>query len=123
MTTVEDPDQENLDEGAAKRKDRLSFANDLFWSLCFDGFSVIANVVAFWLLSKNLAPAGYGAYIGLFGIVGPLGGLAWAGVGLAALQRIVRDEHDPVKVARAMLGQGMALAPVSYTHLTLPTKA
>ena len=110
MTTVEDPDQENLDEGAAKRKDRLSFANDLFWSLCFDGFSVIANVVAFWLLSKNLAPAGYGAYIGLFGIVGPLGGLAWAGVGLAALQRIVRDEHDPVKVARAMLGQGMALA-------------
>ena len=110
MTTIQEPDKENLDEGAAKRKDRLSFANDLVWSLCFDGFSDIANVVAFWLLSKNLAPAGYGAYIGLFGIVGPLGGLAWAGVGLAALQRIVRDEHDPVKVARAMLGQGMALA-------------
>ena len=94
----------------AKRKDRLSFANDVFWSLGFDGLTVIANIVAFWLLSKNLATAGYGAYIGLFGIIGPLGGLAWAGVGLAALQRIVRDEEDPAAVTRSMLGQGLALA-------------
>lgn len=114
MSTIEDPEKD-ADIGAdgkdrSKRKDRLSLANDVMWALGFDGMTVVANIVAFWLLSKNLAPAGYGAYIGLFGIVGPIGGLAWAGVGLAALQRIVRDKEDPSRIARAMLGQGMLLA-------------
>lgn len=114
MSTIQDPEQDadsgDPDAKSSRRRDRLSFANDVMWSLGFDGLSVVANIVAFWLLSKNLAPAGYGAYIGLFGIVGPLGGLAWAGVGLAALQRIVRDKEDPDRIARAMLGQGMLLA-------------
>ncbi len=112
MTTTQGSERSVPEDGEEfpARKDRLSFANDVFWSLCFDGLTVVANIVAFWLLSKNLASAGYGAYIGLFGIIGPLGGLAWAGVGLAALQRIVRDEQDPVGVSRAMLGQGMLLA-------------
>ncbi len=122
MTTTHDSDTGAVDDDSpaadstaandaqAKRKDRLSFANDVFWSLGFDGMTVVANIVAFYLLSINLNTAGYGAYIGLFGIIGPLGGLAWAGVGLAALQRIVRDEEDPTTVTRSMLGQGLALA-------------
>ena len=113
MTTIHESDPDAPDETdaqQARRKDRLSFANDLFWSLGFDGLTVVANIIAFWLLSKNLETSGYGAYIGLFGIIGPLGGLAWAGVGLAALQRILRDEQDPSLITRAMLGQGLALA-------------
>lgn len=111
MTITEEPGLP--EEEAAKserRKDRFSFANDVVWALGNDGSVVVANIVAFWLLSKNLASAGYGAYIGLFGIIGPIGGLAWAGVALASLQRIVRDGADPVRTTRAMLGQGLALA-------------
>lgn len=116
MTTIHDSDpgavddEENADDGSAKRKDRLSFANDVVWSLGFDGLTVVANIVAFLLIGRNLGDDGYGAYIGLFGIIGPLGGLAWAGVGLAALQRIVRDKEDPIAVTRSMLGQGFFLA-------------
>ncbi len=115
MTATHEPNSDaplNPDEDDAhtKRKDRLSFANDVVWSLGFDGLTVVANIVAFLLLIPIFGDEGYGAYIGLFGIIGPLGGLAWAGVGLAALQRIVRDEKDPAAVTRAMLGQGLALA-------------
>ena len=101
MTTTEHPDSESIDgadDGAAKRKDRMSFANDVMWSLGFDGMTVVANILAVFLLIPILGDEGYGAYLGLFGIIGPLGGLAWAGVGLAALQRIVRDEQDPAAV-------------------------
>ncbi len=94
----------------SRRSRTLSFANDVAWSLAFDGTAMIANIITFILLGKNLGDDGYGAYVGLFGITGPLSGLAWAGVGLAALQRILRDEHDPVEVARRMLGQGLATA-------------
>lgn len=107
---VGDADGPGDDPANDKRKDQLSFANDVAWSLGFDGLTVVTNIIAFYLLSLNLNTAGYGAYIGLFGIVGPLGGLAWAGVGLAALQRIVRDGQDPATVTRSMLGQGLALA-------------
>ena len=107
------------DDGQAKRKDRLSFANDVVWSLGFDGLTIVANIIGFLLLSRNLGLAGYGAYIGLFGIIGPLGGLAWAGVGLAALQRIVRDEQDPSADTRAMLGQGLALAAAGSVVATI----
>lgn len=113
MTTIHESDPDAPDEAdaqQARRKDRLSFANDVFWSLGFDGLTVVANIVAFLLLIPIFGDEGYGAYIGLFGIIGPLGGLAWAGVGLAALQRIVRDERDPSAVTRAMLGQGLTLA-------------
>ena len=116
MTTTHDPNSDaplsDDDQDEAKRKDRLSFANDVVWSLGFDGLNVVVNIAAVLLLIPILGPDGYGAYIGLFGIVGPLGGLAWAGVGLAALQRILRDERDPAEVTRSMLGQGLTLATI-----------
>ena len=93
-----------------KASEKLSFANDVVWSLMFDGGAIVANLVTFILLGRNLGDAGYGAYLGLFGIIAPLSGLAWAGVGLAALQQILRDEKDPVEVARRMLGQGLGTA-------------
>jgi O-antigen/teichoic acid export membrane protein len=92
--------------GALLQRNR-SFAADVGWSMAHDGTTVVANLVAFLLLGRNLGDAGYGAYVGVFGIIGPLAGLAWAGVGLAALQRIVRAEHDHEQVARRMLGQGL----------------
>ena len=117
MTTTHDSDTGSANDensanngGKEKRIDQLSFANDVVWSLGFDGLTVVANIVAFLLIGRNFGNEGYGSYISLFGIIGPLGGLAWAGVGLAALQRIVRDEQDPSDVTRSMLGQGLLLA-------------
>jgi len=94
----------------SRRRSQLSFANDVVWSLMFDGAAIIANLVTFILLGRNLGDDGYGAYLGLFGITGPLSGLAWAGVGLAALQQLLRDERDPLEVTRRMLGQGLLTA-------------
>lgn len=112
-------DPGNGSDPDAKRKDRMSFANDVMWSLGFDGLTVVANILAVFLLIPILGDEGYGAYLGLFGIIGPLGGLAWAGVGLAALQRIVRDNQDPAAVTRAMLGQGIALATAGSILATI----
>ena len=109
------------------RKDGLSFANDVVWALMFDGLAIVAQLVTFLLLGRTLAAAGYGAYIGLFGITGPLSGLAWAGVGLAALQQIVRDEKDPVEVAKRMLGQGLgtglAVLPIAIAIAALTVRS
>ena len=60
MTTTHDSDtgsanDENSanNEGKEKRKDQLSFANDVVWSLGFDGLTVVANIVAFLLIGRN----------------------------------------------------------------------
>ena len=50
-----------------KASEKLSFANDVVWSLMFDGGAIVANLVTFILLGRNLGDAGYGAYLGLFG--------------------------------------------------------
>ena len=84
-----------------------SFATDVVWSMGFDGLTIVAQIVAFLLLGSNLGADGYGAYVGVFGVIGPLAGLAWAGVGLAALQQILRDSREPRLVASHMLGQGL----------------
>ena len=51
MSTTQDSgsnaDFDAPDDGQAKRKDRLSFANDVVWSLGFDGLTIVANIIGF----------------------------------------------------------------------------
>lgn len=99
-------------------KSSKDFANDIMWSMTHDGFAIVANLTAFLLLGRNLGTEGYGAYVGVFGVLSPLAGLAWAGVGLSAMQRILRDKEDPADVARRLLSQGLLMGVVGVVVAT-----
>lgn len=78
-------------------------ASDTAWAALHDVSQLLVMTATFLLLSRQLKVADYGRYAGLYGIVGPIGGLTWSGIALSALQRRLR-EQDPIdKVARDFL--------------------
>lgn len=72
-------------------------ASDVAWSGISDFLALVVNLVSFTLLGRTLEVSTYGAYVGTYGIVGPLGALTWSGLSLLILQRIIR-EGDPAQL-------------------------
>ncbi len=84
-------------------------AGDTVWGGVHDVFALIASMTSFVLLQQSLSQAGYGAFFGLYGLVGPLGSLTFAGPGLALLQRRMRYGQDPDEILRSFLSMTLAL--------------
>lgn len=78
-------------------------ANDTAWGAMHDVTQLLVMTATFILLSRNLGQADYGRYAGVYGIVGPIGGLTWSGICLAVLQRRLRERDDAATVARKFL--------------------
>lgn len=89
-------------------KDRIRSLDDRFrslgvdtiWMMAQDGILVLVSLLSFTLIVHAFGPAEYGAYIGAYGTIAPLTGLAWNGVALTVLQRARQEGHDPSIVAR-----------------------
>lgn len=84
-------------------------AGDTVWGGIHDGFALVASMTSFVLLQQALSQAGYGALFGLYGLVGPLGSLTFAGPGLALLQRRFRHGQDPDEILRSFLSMTLAI--------------
>jgi len=76
---------------------------DTFWALLDQGAALVSSTLAFMLLGRTLGATGYGAYVGLYALMGPFLAPSQAGVLLAAMEHVVRDGEDPVEVARSCL--------------------
>ncbi len=76
---------------------------DTIWALFDQGTGLVASMLSFLLLGRTLGAAGYGAFVGLYSLIGPFLALSQAGVFLAAMEHIARGGEDPVAVARSFL--------------------
>lgn len=65
---------------------------DIVWSSGSNLLVVIVRFGSFVMLGRRLGPVEYGAYVGMYGFLNPVGSLAFTGISLAVLQRAIRDE-------------------------------
>ncbi len=93
-------------------------AGDFAWSLLADMLIIISQTASFLLLLRELDIEVYGGYVGLYGVIGPLGALSWSGLALLVMQLIVRHEEDPDKVGRSTMtlavGQAIVAGVVAF---------
>lgn len=86
-------------------------ARDTAWSLGHDVTFIVVTTLSFLVIGRHLGPTVYGAYVAIYGIVGPIACITMSGVSLAAVQHAVRDGDDPVSVLRSgltlCLGMGL----------------
>jgi O-antigen/teichoic acid export membrane protein len=87
-----------------------AWASDTRWALLDQGLALVASTISFLLLGRVLGPAGYGAFVGLYALMGPFLAPTVSGVFFCALEHIVREGEDPVDVARSCLGMTVAIA-------------
>lgn len=91
------------DEGVRRHFRTGGLANDTAWGALHDLSQLMVMTATFILLGRTLGKSDYGRYAGLFGIVGPIGGLTWSGIYLAVLQRRLRERDDARTVARKFI--------------------
>ncbi len=82
-----------------------SFAADSLWQLVYDGVTLITVVVSFGILQYKLGESGdgvtrYKSYGLVYSILGPVGGLVYAGIGLALFQRLHQWKDDVTAASR-----------------------
>lgn len=73
-------------------------ATDVAWSAISDSLAIVVNLVSFILVFNTLSPEVYGGYVGIYGVIGPLGALTWSGLSLLILQRVIRENDPPAVV-------------------------
>lgn len=107
-------------------------ASDVVWSGAADVLLMLSNLFSLKLLGDGLTPTGWGAYLGFFAIVGPLGSLSWAGLNLVVLQRILREGEDPTRVSKVsftllimqgIIAVGLAMAIAYFVIDEIPRTA
>jgi O-antigen/teichoic acid export membrane protein len=93
--------------------ERKVVARETAWAIADQGVGVIGQTVSFFLLGTTLLPAGYGAYIGLFALIGPFLAFASSGVSLTILEHTVRDGEDRLTVVRSAMSVTAAAAMIA----------
>lgn len=76
-------------------------AGDSAWGVGLELVTMVSSLLTFFLLARSLGPEGYGGYVALYSIVGPLVTLCASGVTLALLQHVVRDREPIAETARS----------------------
>ena len=85
---------------------------DFLWTGGADGLLLVASLLSFMILGRELGPEDYGAYLGTFGVIGPLGAVTFGGLGLAVMQRHLRDKQSVADSARSYLTLVMVIGPL-----------
>lgn len=98
-------------------------AKDTVWSIANETAGLVAVTLSFTLLGVKLQPAGYGAFLGLTSVVGPLAAFASGGVFLTLLEFIARRDDSAADVTRSCvtlaLGTGTLAAMLASTVVLL----
>lgn len=102
-------------------------ARDTLWSGGHDFLQLVAALSSFYLLQRALDLEEYGAYVGLYGLLGAFGAMSYSGVGLALLQRLIGERDEPNDAFRSFLSLSLLAGavtcviaiPLGITTLTL----
>jgi O-antigen/teichoic acid export membrane protein len=97
---------------------RSPLAGDTAWALLDQGTALVAATLSFLLLGRTLGPVGYGAFVGVYALIGPFLALSQSGVLLAAIEHVARGREDPAEVARSCLSMTAVNAFVWVPILT-----
>ena len=76
---------------------------DTVWALVDQGTGIFASTLSFLLLGRTLGAAGYGAFVGLYALIGPFLALGQSGVYLSAMEHIARAGEAPREVGRSFM--------------------
>ena len=82
---------------------RRDHVRDTAWALVDQGAMLFASTLSFLLLGRTLGAAGYGAFVGLYALIGPFLALGQSGVYLSAMEHIARLGETPREVGRSCM--------------------
>lgn len=97
-------------------------AGESLWAMALEVATLGSMMVTFVLLGRSLGAEGYGSYVAVYAIAGPLVTLAGPGVTLTLLQRVVRDREPLGATARScvsltlVLGSALMVVGVALAH-------
>ncbi|MDH3301046.1 MAG: lipopolysaccharide biosynthesis protein [Acidimicrobiia bacterium] len=100
-------------------------AHDTLWTAAHDGLATITAMVSFLAITSVYEndPGTYGAFVAVYGVVGPLGSMTFAGPGMALIQRRVRfgDRLDDLigSFLAVALGLGVVSSIIAITFAAL----
>lgn len=106
---------------------RGGLARDTSWGLGNEATAVIVLTISFTLLGRRLGAEGYGAFVGLYGLLAPAISVNQSAVGLAIYERVVgrRDAADQVGAScfssTLVIGVGLSAVVVVLGSLLLPS--
>lgn len=78
-----------------RRSASSALARDTSWALTGEALTIIVLTLSFTLLGRQLGTEGYGAFVGLYGLIGPAISINQSAVGLAIYEHVVGDAEDP----------------------------
>lgn len=81
------------------------------WGLVEQAVGLTASLLTATLLASTVGAESYGAYAGVYALMGPFLAVIQGGMSLAVLDQIVREKQDPQAVARAFMGFTMTAGP------------
>ena len=87
-------------------------ARKSLWGLGEQGVGLVAALMTATLLASQVGPDSYGAYAGVYALMGPFLAFMQGGLTLAILDKIVREQQSPQTVARAFMGLTVTLGPI-----------
>lgn len=94
-------------------------ARDTLWSGAHDFLHLVTAFTSFYLLQRALDLEEYGAYVGIYGLLGAFGAMSFSGVGLALLQRLLGERDEPNEAFRSFLSLSL-LAGLVTTAIAIP---
>jgi O-antigen/teichoic acid export membrane protein len=83
-------------------------AGDSGWALGVELSRLVSGLSTIYLLGNALGSQGYGAYAGMFAVVGVLSGIVNGAVSLSLVQSVARDRKDAQSMIRSHSGTAVA---------------
>ncbi len=102
-----------------RRALRSDTAGKSAWGLIEQGVGLTAALLTAWLLARTVGTISYGAYAGVYALMGPFLALIHGGMSLAMLDQIVREKQDPRAVSSAFMGFTMTVGPAAAIVVSL----
>lgn len=106
---------------------RGTTARDTGWAFMGEAMGVIGMTVSFTLLGRRLGPEGYGAFVGMYGLLGPAISFNQGAIGLTIYEHIVgrgesgRDVAATSLSSTFLIGGILSVVVIVLGSLWLPT--
>ncbi len=98
---------------------RNATARDTGWAMIGEGLNVAVMMISFTLLGRRLGPEGYGAFVGLYGLLGPAISFNQSAVALTVYEHIVGLREPGRGVARAAFTSTLLIGSVLFVVIVV----